>query len=240
MSDAMKIKHLPPNAVTLTNITFGFLGIVAAAHGHFEQAVIWLFSAGLCDMVDGRLARLLDASSQFGMELDSLSDAISFGIAPAVLVYFAGLERAGAIGMIAAVAYVLCAILRLARFNVEKTDLCSITFRGLPTPIAAGYMMSFVMMRGHLPPWLIATATALVAASMVSTAKIPKFRKSGLLPNFMLYLGITFFLVFLARPTKLTWHVWNGWNFIAVASNYVALARHGHSEVAAPALRQVV
>jgi CDP-diacylglycerol--serine O-phosphatidyltransferase len=240
MPSVMQIKHFPPNAVTLTNITFGFLGIVAAAHGHFDQAVIWLFAAGLCDMFDGRLARMLNASSQFGMELDSLSDAISFGIAPAVLVYFAALERLGAVGMIMAIAYVLCAILRLARFNVEKSDLCSITFCGVPTPIAAGYMMSFVMMRGQLPAWLVAAATGTLAVSMISTAKIPKFRKNGLLPGFILYLGLAFFLVFLARPSRLTWHVWNGWNLVAVASNYVALARHGHSQSAEATLRRAV
>src|SRR5579859_3821295 len=104
---SVQAKHLVPNAVTVANIVFGFLGIVAAADHQFERACVLLFIGALCDLADGRLARLLNATSKFGMELDSLSDAISFGIAPAVLVYFAVLERLGALGAAIAVAYVL-------------------------------------------------------------------------------------------------------------------------------------
>src|SRR5262249_47267960 len=154
------------NAVTLANISFGFLGIVAAAEGRFERAVLFLFLAALCDLFDGKLARLLDASSKFGMELDSLSDAISFGIAPAVMIYLCALKTLGAAGAAIAVGYALCGVLRLARYNIDTNEIGKYTFQGVPIPIAAGYIMSFVMVRDHLPLWLIAGGTVFIALCM--------------------------------------------------------------------------
>ncbi|HZS36026.1 MAG TPA: CDP-diacylglycerol--serine O-phosphatidyltransferase [Polyangia bacterium] len=223
----MRAKHLVPNGVTLCNIALGFLAIVSAAEGKFEQGTLFLFFAALCDLFDGKLARMLDASSKFGMELDSLSDAISFGIAPAVLIYLSALRPLGAVGAGIAVLYTLCGALRLARFNVDQNDLAKVTFQGVPIPIAAGYIMSLVMVRASLPIWLIAGGVAAIALLMVSTLKIPKFRK-GNLPSFMLAIGIVNFAVFLVRPGAITWHVWNGWNVVMVISNYVMLARRGY------------
>ena len=116
----MKAKHLIPNAVTLANIALGFLGMVAAARGQFERSVVFLFGAALCDLADGKLARALDATSKFGMELDSLSDMVSFGIAPAVLVYLAVLQQLGSVGLAIAIAYPLCGAIRLARYNSDS------------------------------------------------------------------------------------------------------------------------
>src|SRR5262245_6355348 len=110
----MKLKHVIPNAVTLANIALGFLGIVAAARGQYERAVIFLFCAALCDLADGKLARALNATSKFGMELDSLSDMVSFGLAPAVLVYLSVLQGLGWIGVAAVLIYPLCGAIRLA------------------------------------------------------------------------------------------------------------------------------
>lgn len=222
----MQLKHLVPNAVTLTNIAFGFLSIVAAAQGRFDQACLFIFVAGLCDMSDGKLARLLNATSKFGMELDSLSDAISFGVAPAFLVYFAVLKDLGVPGLAVSIVYSLCGVLRLARFNVTSSDLSKVTFLGCPIPGAAGYIMSFVLVRGGLSPWLIAGGTAFVGLSMVSTLKVPKFAKGGL-PSVLLYIGIVFFAGLLLRPSALTWHIWNGWNLAMLATNYVVLHRRG-------------
>src|SRR5581483_4450488 len=158
--NSVRAKHLVPNGVTLCNIALGFLAIVSAAEGKFEQGTLFLFFAALCDLFDGKLARMLDASSKFGMELDSLSDAISFGIAPAVLIYLSALRPLGAVGAGIAVLYTLCGALRLARFNVDQNDLAKVTFQGVPIPIAAGYIMSLVMVRASLPIWLIAGGVA--------------------------------------------------------------------------------
>lgn len=225
----MQAKHLVPNAVTLANIVFGFLGIVAAAQGRFEQSCYLLFAAALCDMLDGRLARLLNATSKFGMELDSLSDAISFGVAPGFLVYLASLKDLGIPGLAISALYVLCGVLRLARFNVTTSELAKVTFLGCPIPAAGGYILSMVLVRESLPLWLTAFGTAFVGLSMVSTLKVPKFgsRACGP-PGFMLWGAMALFIALLVRPSALTWHLWNGWNLVMLATNYVQLYRRGH------------
>jgi CDP-diacylglycerol--serine O-phosphatidyltransferase len=224
----MQLKHVVPNAFTLGNMTLGFLAIAAATAGAFERAVICLFLAVACDTLDGRLARLLNATSRFGAELDSLSDAVSFGVAPAVLTYLAVLQPLGALGQAAAVSYLLCAALRLARFNVDAGPLAKVTFQGLPTPAAAGYMMTFVMLRGQASPWLVAICVVAVALFMVSTLKVPKLGGQGL-PGWLLLGEGGTFLVFLYRPSMLTWHIWNGWNWSLVLANYILLARKRRS-----------
>jgi CDP-diacylglycerol--serine O-phosphatidyltransferase len=224
----MKAKHLIPNGVTLANIALGFLGMVAAAQHQFERSVVLLFCAALCDLADGKLARALDASSQFGMELDSLSDMVSFGIAPAVLVYLSVLQPLGTVGLLASVLYPLCGAVRLARYNSDTGALGKVTFLGIPIPIAAGYVWSLVMVRNALSPWLIAGCVAVLGLAMVSTLKVPKFRKGEGLPSVMLLIGLGTFVAFLIKPSAITWHVWNGWNIVMLAANYFMLAKKGH------------
>ncbi len=224
----MRAKHLVPNGVTLANISLGFLAILAAAEGQFDRAVVLLFVAAMCDTLDGRLARMLNATSRFGHELDSLSDAVSFGVAPAVLLYLAVLRPLGLLGAAVALAYLLCGVLRLARFNMDTSEIGKRTFLGCPIPVAAGYVLSFVMVRGALPVWAVAAGTLWVAGCMVSTLKVPKFRKGEGLPVPMMLVGIAAFAVFLVRPSAITWHVWNGWNCVMILGNYVSLARDGH------------
>jgi CDP-diacylglycerol--serine O-phosphatidyltransferase len=223
----VKPKHLVPNFFTLSNIGFGFFSMLSAAQGKFTRACVLLFCAALCDLLDGRLARILDASTEFGMQLDSLSDAISFGIAPALLVYFAVLDRLGVLGAVIAIAFVLTAVIRLARYNVDTGALAEVTFEGMPTPIAAGYILSFIMVRDSLPLSIVAGGTALIAVLMVSKLKIPKFRP-GNLPFAMLVFGIGTFIAFLWKPCALTWHIWNGWNFVLVIANYILLSKRGY------------
>lgn len=230
-------KHLVPNVVTLANIALGFLSIIAAADGRYDHAVYFLFAAALCDMMDGRLARMLDASSKFGMELDSLSDVVSFGIAPAVLMYLSTLKVYGTGGAMICVAYLLCGALRLARFNIDEGPLAKVTFQGTPIPVAAGYVMSFVMVKvaserpgadvTGLPTWLMAAGMAAMAIFMVTTLKVPKFRKNAGPPIFMMVIGIAAFTIFLVKPMALTWHIWNGWNWTLVGINYLKLTRQG-------------
>lgn len=228
----MKAKHLIPNAVTLANIALGFFGIVAAARGNFDRAVLFLFCAALCDLADGKLARALDATSKFGMELDSLSDMVSFGIAPAVVVYLAVLAPLGTVGAAIAIVYPLCGAIRLARYNSDSSTIGKVTFLGCPIPIAASYLWSMVLVRGALHPWLIAGGTLVMAGAMVSTLKVPKFRKGEGLPQWTMFVGLAAFIAFLARPSALTWHIWNGWNLTLIVANYVQLARKGHLQAA--------
>lgn len=129
-------RYLVPNLVTVCNMFCGFLTIMYAATGRFEKAGLAIAIAILLDGVDGRVARSLNATSRFGLEFDSLSDLVSFGVAPAVLMYSWGFyPHADEFGVFICFVYVLCAASRLARFNISQENLAG--FQGLPTPGAA-------------------------------------------------------------------------------------------------------
>jgi len=135
-----------PSLFTCGNMTFGILSIFSSIGGHFIQAAWFLIGALACDILDGRIARMTKTTSDFGMQLDSLSDLISFGAAPAVMMYMLVLNTMGKIGISIAVLYVLCCALRLARFNVlAQSGEIQKHFVGLPTPASAGVIISFVL-----------------------------------------------------------------------------------------------
>lgn len=141
-------RYLVPNAVTLGNMFCGFLTVIYAASGRFEKAVIAIGIAILLDGLDGRVARRLNATSRFGVEFDSFSDLVSFGIAPALLMYYwCFLNGADEFGVAMTFVYALCAASRLARFNISAENLQS--FVGLPTPGAAGAVAAIV----NCAPW---------------------------------------------------------------------------------------
>lgn len=124
-----------PNGATLASLFFGVFGIIAASRGEFDTAARCIVAAGIWDALDGRIARATGTGSRFGSELDSLVDAISFGLAPALIMYFAVLNRNGW-DWIFAFLFVACAVIRLARFNVEQAGRAKKYFHGLPSPAA--------------------------------------------------------------------------------------------------------
>ena len=131
-----------PNSFTLANLFFGVLAIVTAERGDHERAVWYIIVGAICDAIDGRVARATNTGSRFGEELDSLVDAISFGFAPAILIYFAALRRDG-FDWIFVFLFSACAVMRLARFNVEQAGRAKTYFRGLPSPVAAGVLVTY-------------------------------------------------------------------------------------------------
>jgi CDP-diacylglycerol---serine O-phosphatidyltransferase len=131
-----------PSALTLGNLFFGIWAIVSAARGDFERAAWLIVFAAIFDTIDGRVARATQTGSRFGEELDSLVDAISFGVAPALIVYHMFLND-GTWGWIAAFFYVSCAVVRLARFNVEQAGHAKVAFHGLPSPSAGVTLATF-------------------------------------------------------------------------------------------------
>jgi CDP-diacylglycerol--serine O-phosphatidyltransferase len=145
--------YILPSLFTCGNMTFGILSITAAISGHFIFAAWTLVLALICDILDGRIARLTHATSEFGVQLDSLSDLVSFGVAPAMMIYMLVLNAMGRIGTAIAVLYILCSALRLARFNVmaDKGGVVKY-FMGLPTPASAGVLVSFVLSYELLGP----------------------------------------------------------------------------------------
>jgi CDP-diacylglycerol--serine O-phosphatidyltransferase len=148
--------YLLPNLLTTAAMFAGFFGIVAAIHGRFEAAAIAVFVAMLMDGLDGRVARLTHSESAFGAEYDSLSDMVSFGLAPSLIVYEWALVHMGSIstawgrlGWLAAFIYAAAAALRLARFNVRHDTDDRRFFRGLPSPSAAAVMVGLVWASDH-------------------------------------------------------------------------------------------
>ena len=145
--------YILPSLFTCGNMCFGILSIFASIRGDFIDAAWFLVAALACDIIDGRIARMTNTTSEFGLQLDSLSDLISFGAAPAVMMYMLVLNTMGNIGISIAVLYVLCCALRLARFNVlSRSGEVHKHFVGLPTPASAGVLISFVLSYQLLTP----------------------------------------------------------------------------------------
>ena len=139
--------YILPSIFTTFALFAGFYSIVASINGDYILAAISIMVAMLWDTLDGRVARLTNSQSAFGAEYDSLSDLVSFGVAPALLVYLWSLSDLGRIGWLAAFIYLVCAALRLARFNTQVGTADKRYFQGLPSPAAAGVIASMIWLK---------------------------------------------------------------------------------------------
>lgn len=169
--------YLLPNAFTTANLFAGFYAVVQAMSGRFEVAAIAIFVAMVLDAMDGRVARLTNTQSAFGEQYDSMSDMVSFGVAPALVMYEYQLQGLGRWGWIAAFIYVAGAALRLARFNTNIGVVDSRFFQGLPSPAAAALVAGFVWLSvdNRIPAyeslaWLAFILTVYAGISMISNA----------------------------------------------------------------------
>ena len=181
-----------PSFFTLTNLFFGFWAMVMAFNGNFKWAGFFIFFAGVLDMFDGRIARLSNTGTKFGAELDSLVDVVSFGVAPAMLVYFLEFASTGKFGWVVCYLYVVAAALRLARYNVASHGKPhSNYFNGLPSPaagmtLATYYPFSQTAFYKASVAYLdfqhegLVVLVLLLAALMVSNVKYPKWPRIGL------------------------------------------------------------
>ena len=136
--------YILPNLFTLAALFGGFYAIVMAINGRFDQAAVGIFCAMVLDSLDGRVARMTNTQSAFGEQMDSLSDMVSFGAAPALISYVWALQSLGRWGWIASFVYCACAALRLARFNVNTTVVDKRYFQGLPSPAAAALIAGVI------------------------------------------------------------------------------------------------
>jgi CDP-diacylglycerol--serine O-phosphatidyltransferase len=136
--------YILPNLFTLAALFGGFYAIVMAMNGHFDNAAIGVMCAMVLDSLDGRVARMTNTTSAFGEQMDSLSDMVSFGAAPALIVYEWSLKGLGKVGWIAAFVYCAAAALRLARFNTNIGVVDKRFFQGLPSPAAAALVVGFI------------------------------------------------------------------------------------------------
>ena len=152
--------YILPNLFTLAALFGGFYAVVMAMNGRFDLAAVGVFCAMVLDSLDGRVARMTNTQSAFGEQMDSLSDMVSFGAAPALIAYEWALRGLGRWGWIAAFVYCACAALRLARFNVNTGVVDKRFFQGLPSPAAAALVAGFIWLmteigvRGEDLEWL--------------------------------------------------------------------------------------
>lgn len=149
--------YLLPNAFTAASLFAAFYGIISAMNGDFLAGAICVFFSMIFDGMDGRVARMTNTQSEFGVQMDSLADATSFGVAPALIVYEFTLKGLGKLGWAIAFIYCLCAIVRLARFNCNVGVVSKNYFQGLPSPAAAALVSGFVWLcvEGKMPEWLL-------------------------------------------------------------------------------------
>lgn len=177
----MRQVPLLPNLVTTGNLLCGFLSLVCSLRGDLVQAAWFVLAAMIFDFFDGQIARLQKSSSAFGMEYDSICDMVSFGIAPAVLVFQLVGHAMGRIGIAVAFLYVACTALRLARYNVGSSNTGKRTFLGLPSPAAAGFVCSTIILEKEIPEIysemalikLLPFLLLLAAVLMVSNIRYP-------------------------------------------------------------------
>ena len=178
--------YILPNLFTLAALFGGFYAIVMAMNGRFEQAAYGVFSAMVLDSLDGRVARMTNTQSTFGEQMDSLSDMVSFGAAPALIAYEWALKGLGKPGWIAAFVYCSCAALRLARFNTNLAVVDKRFFQGLPSPAAAALVMGFIWLmdyqgfkggsEGHWLMWTTFGVTLYAGLTMVTNVPFYSFK----------------------------------------------------------------
>ena len=142
--------YILPNLFTLAALFGGFYAVVMAVNGEFDKSAVGVFCAMVLDSLDGRVARMTNTQSAFGEQMDSLSDMVSFGAAPALISYIWALQDLGRWGWLAAFVYCACAMLRLARFNVNTAVVDKRFFQGLPSPAAAALVMGFLWLMTDL------------------------------------------------------------------------------------------
>ena len=213
-----KTRMILPNAITLIGVCIGLSSIKFAIDGKFAIAIIAIMFAGLMDALDGRIARLIKGTSKMGKELDSLGDVISFGVAPALIMYFWNLQYLDKLGWFVCLIYVVCVALRLARFNVNTEEEISWKdnfFEGLPSP-AGGILvlMPLIVSFSGLEKFLfqinydllVPTLFIIISILLISTIPTYSFKKIVIprtMTKFLLFGLVLFFGALLVYTFKI-------------------------------------
>jgi CDP-diacylglycerol--serine O-phosphatidyltransferase len=203
--------YVLPNLMTTLNLFCGFYAVIAVINGKFTAGAIAIIIAGIFDLLDGKIARLTNTTSRFGVEYDSLADLVSFGLAPALMMYLWALRPMGKIGWLAAFLFTACGALRLARFNTQTGTVSSDYFVGLPIPAAAGMNAVTILICHHLginrPENPVPALVTLYFLSflMVSTIPYNSFKNPELFRriNFNVLVGVILILVFVAAQPQI-------------------------------------
>ena len=175
-----RLKMSLPSIFTLGNILCGFLAINNVVEGSFVSAAWWIVIAGILDALDGKVARITGTSSDFGVELDSIADIVSLGVAPAVLIYNYALIEGGMFGYALAFMYLACGAIRLARFNTSATTVKKHSFTGMPIPGGAGILASYVLFTENVYSGLANFDFVIALTVLTSLAMVSRFKYSVL------------------------------------------------------------
>lgn len=203
--------YLLPNLLTTASLFAAFYSIVASLKFRYETAVIAIFIGMIADGLDGRIARLTNTQTAFGAEYDSLSDMVTFGVAPALLLYSWSLQQLGKLGWLLAFIYTAAVALRLARFNTQVEVADKHYFQGLACPAAAAIVASFVWLchQNHWTHWAVVVISAwlavMTAVLMVSNVRYHSFKEidfKGKVP-FLYILGMVILFVAIAAHPAL-------------------------------------
>lgn len=201
MSEQPKIAYILPNFFTAASIFLGIVSALASIRGDFEKAIIYIVLSLVFDGLDGRVARLTHTTSKFGVEFDSLADVIAFGVAPAVLFYFAVGKHFGRVGVLIMAIYVIFGAIRLARFNVTTGTYDPSMFIGLPIPTAAittafwvGLYNTYGIFKNYEILYLICVAG--LSILMVSNVRYPSFKKLNFKKTYFIKILVCLVIVF--------------------------------------------
>jgi CDP-diacylglycerol--serine O-phosphatidyltransferase len=201
-----------PNLFTSACLFGGFYAIIASVQDRYEAAAIAILIAAVFDGLDGRIARFTKTTSHFGTEYDSLSDLVSFGVAPALLAFLWAMKPFGRLGWLAAFMYVICGALRLARFNVEKRGIQTSYFKGLPIPAAACFIASLILFSNTVGVFaerkdiIIIIMIYILSFLMVSSLSYMSFKEFNIRnqkPFNVFVIVILFFIVIAYKPKVL-------------------------------------
>jgi len=194
--------YLLPNMITTLSMFLGFLSMVWAVQGRFESACFAILLSAVMDGLDGKVARLTNTASEFGVQYDSLSDLVAFGIAPAMLMWQWQLSALGRVGIAAAFIYAACGALRLARFNVSTAAVGKRFFIGLPIPAGGCTVVTFVFCATHFPdvmqgalPYMTLVLAIGVGVLMVSKVRYFSFKEYDFLRAHPIRTMLCFLLV---------------------------------------------
>ncbi|MFP6775423.1 MAG: CDP-diacylglycerol--serine O-phosphatidyltransferase [PS1 clade bacterium] len=204
--------YLLPNVLTTFGLFAGFFAIILATKGQFAESAISIFVAMLWDGLDGRVARLTNTQSAFGAQYDSLADMVSFGVAPALLVYYWILSDVGRMGWIAAFVYIACAALRLARFNTQIGIADKRYFQGLPSPAAAALLAGMVSTKEFIGAssydtyliyfgWIILVGAGVLMVSNIRYYSFKEINLKGRASFKFLLIAILVFIIIIFKPS---------------------------------------
>ena len=231
--------YLLPNMMTMASLLSGFLGMLWSIDGRFEMAALAVIVSCVFDGLDGKLARLTNSASDFGVQLDSLADLVAFGAAPALMIYQWQTHAFGRLGIMASFLVIACGALRLARFNVQTGKISKKFFIGLPIPAAACTLASFVFVSSYIPEnmavWLPGVTLALaflVSILMVSNVRYASFKDGEMLRAHRFSATVTALLLFVlvaSEPKLLGFLFFVGYIFSGLFHTYFILPLRGRS-----------